>query len=109
MRIGRLRHKVEVYKEILSQNEFGEDVPSRVLVGRYACAVDHDRNSTEGEDVRQNQHSITLRTRFSRDFGVVNNDMIALFGGHEWDIESVINPQFRNRMLIMECKLRVSK
>lgn len=107
MRVGRLKHRVPVYRYVYDQDEFGAQVRNCVKVGTFACGIVHDMNSKDDSDgFEQNQHTITLETRYNRAFGVVNNDMFLEFGGHEWDIESVLNVRFENKRLIIECKLK---
>ena len=108
MKIGRMKHRVPIYRAIITQNQFGEEVRTKELVGTYACEVTHDDNRTDetADGVNQNMNTIILKTRFTRAFGVVNNDMTAVFGGYEWDIESVLNKGFQNKMLTITCRLK---
>lgn len=106
VRSGRLRHRLQLYKSIGARDSFGAVTGDKERIGTFWCNIDNTRNETVGNDVRQNQNSIILETRYNRLLETPTNDMYIVFKNKEWDIEGVLNPRFLNERLLITCVLR---
>lgn len=107
MKIGRLRHKVPIYRVTYTQDEFNDLVPTKELVGTFSSRVEYTQNDTgDTNGLNQNFKDITIHTRYSRNAGRLDNNMVAEFDGKEWNITGVINREFKNRELMIYCTLR---
>ena len=102
MKIGELRHQIKLQNVAASQNAYGEPIAG---YGTYATvwAAVEPLQGRELEIARaiaaETTHKVTIRHRDD----VAQTDRVG-FGNRMFEIISIIDPQERNRMLILICK-----
>mgnify|MGYP001229594055 CR=1 FL=1 len=102
MKIGELRHQVKLQNVATAQNDYGEPVAG---YGTYATvwAAVEPLQGRELEIARQISTEITHKVTIRHRDDVAQTDRIG-FGNRMFEIISIINPQERDRMLILTCK-----
>ena len=107
MNAGRMRHRVEL-RTPLYPNESGYANTTYSSLGTFWAEVEPLR----GREYWQSQHENSevthrIRMRFVRR-AKANANLVAFYGGREFEVLSVIDPNERNISLELMCKERVS-
>ena len=108
MRIGKLRHKVEVQRFVTKKDEWGNTIEAWETLANVWAAIE----PMKGEEFfaamafqSEITHKVTMRYFGER---ITTKDLL-VFNGRTFDIESVINVEERNKELVLMCKEKVGK
>jgi len=97
MRAGRLRHRITIQRPSSSAGALGEKIKSWADVSTVWAAIEPLRGR---EFLEAHQQESEITTRFIiRYKGGLNTRMRISFGSKYYKIESIINPDERNRYL----------
>ena len=97
MRAGRLRHWITIQNPEKTQNEVGETMRVWIDLARVPAAVE-PVSGKEYFGAKQTLSEVTHRIKVRYLAGISTRSRI-LFNGREFDIQSVINHDERNREL----------
>ena len=102
MKAGKLRHRVTIKQKSVSRDSYGaEDITWQVVATVWAAV--EPLQGREFIDGKQLQAERTTRIRIRYRSGVAP-EMRVVFGSHVYDVQSVIEPETRNRELVLMCK-----
>jgi SPP1 family predicted phage head-tail adaptor len=102
MNIGKLRKRVQLQHLVRNQDDFGEAIPSYTPYATVWASVE-PLQGRELEHAQQISAEITHRVTI-RYIAAVTSEHRVVYGERILEIESVINPEERNEMLILMCK-----
>jgi SPP1 family predicted phage head-tail adaptor len=99
MTIGQLRHRVQLQAEVLTPDGYGGAAKTWDTVDTVAASVE-PLSGREFFQAQQTQssvsHKITIRHRAD-----TTSSLRILFGTRVFDISSVLNPDERNRWMVL--------
>lgn len=102
MRAGELRHTVELHSATESRGASGESINTYAEYATVRASVE----ALTGRELESAQQ-ISAETKFKITMryysGVVTEHRI-VFGSRTFEINHIINPQEKNKMLILYCK-----
>lgn len=102
MNAGKLRHQITIDRLTTTQDEMGEIIEGWITIGTFAASVE-PINGREYFAAQAIQSEVTTRIRMRYEAGILPSDRIT-HGSAIYDLLSVINPEMRNRELILMCK-----
>ena len=105
MNAGSLRHRFVIKTAQEIENTFGEIVETPLTFATVWASIE-PLSGRELFQAQQVQAEVTHRVRM-RYLAGVTAKMTGLFGTREFQILSVINPEERNRELVLMCKEQV--
>lgn len=101
MRTGTLRHRVELQERVDTQDGTGQAVPTwRTYATVWAAIEPLSGRELIAAKQAQSQATTKMRLRFVDGVGTTDR---AVFGSRTYAINSVINPDERNRELHLMC------
>jgi len=101
MRAGKLRHRIAIQQETATQDIYGAEVKTWTTKKELWAEIDPPK-SREFFATGQTQAEVTTRVRI-RYLPNVTPNMRIKFGTRYLNINSIINPDERNKELIMMC------
>lgn len=107
MRAGRLRQRVVLKRSVSTLNAAGEPVETWTPYATVWAEVSPLRGREFWEGAQQQQQLTTRITMRPRTDVVPSHR--AEWGERVYDVESVIEPDYRNRMLQLMCKERINQ
>lgn len=103
MRIGQLRHPVELQKFINVQDELGNQIEEWTTVATVWAAVE-PVSGKEYWEARMLQAETTVKVTLRYRPGLNPVEYRLVFRGEIYEIESIINLEGRDRLLQLMCK-----
>jgi len=106
MKIGKLRKKIDIVKFIETQDAYGQPVKTRTY---HAASRWAEVNPKAGREAFLRQQTIDEKnvTFGLRYIEGITPKMVVVYGDVDYNIESVLNVEERNRELLLDCS-RVS-
>ena len=101
MQAGKLRERVTIKQSDGSQDSFGAETGAMADVGTFWAAIE-PLNGREFFEAQQEQSQVTTRIRI-RHQGGITPQMVVVWGTRIYEIVSVINPEERDRELVLMC------
>lgn len=101
MRAGKLRHRIGIQNETATRDAYGAEVKTWKTYKECWAEIDPPQ-SREFFSANQTQAEVTTRVRIRYLSGVTPNMRIK-FNTRYLNINSIINPDERNKELIMMC------
>ena len=102
MRIGKLRHRVELQRQAENRDGYGQPIRSWATFATVWGSVE-PLQGRELEHAKQitaeTSHKITIRYQDS-----LNVENRVVYGDRIFDIEAILNPHERNEYLLLMCK-----
>ena len=104
---GRLRHRITIQQNTPTRDAHGGEVDSWGAVTTVWAEIS-PLNGKEYFTAKQETAEIThkVRLRYNNALSGITPKMRVLFGSRTLDIESAINPQERNKEIILMCRER---
>lgn len=102
MIIGRLRKRVQLQHLAKNQDGYGEMIPSYSTYATVWASIE-PLQGRELEHAQQISAETSHRVKIRYNSNVVSEHRV-IYGDRTFEIESVINPDERNEMLILMCK-----
>lgn len=108
IRAGALRHRVELQKNVTSENEFGEEEENWVVIDTVWAGIEEQETGemdreTDQTRVQETDTEITIRYQedVNETMRVVDTD-----SGNEYDIQAVANQEMKDHELKLLCRKR---
>lgn len=86
MRIGRMRHHIEIWNTTIKVNQFGVNEETKELFLSCPAAIDDSFNESVGQSNKSLNTTIKFTIRFNRYFKAPNNSMYIRWDNREFDI-----------------------
>ena len=105
MRVGRLRHRVQIQSATESADSFGEPTFTWATYARRLASIEplQGRELFTAQQVNP-EITIRVRLRYDQDLADLTPKHRLVFGSRTLEIDSVIKPDERNRELQLLCK-----
>ncbi|MCZ6105690.1 phage head closure protein [Campylobacter ureolyticus] len=101
MRVGKLRHRIEIYKFDEIRNEYGEAEKKELFVKKvwaFIDAVKSDEKYIQNKQMSEVTYKLEIRYLKGLD-----ESFFIKFKGEVFDIKSIINPYEKNQRLLLVC------
>lgn len=99
---GKLRHRIDIQEQSITRDSVGGEVISWSNVSTAIPAMVEPLSMNEVFRAQQSQSQITMRVKIRYQSGI-DPKMRLVYNSENYDIESIINPDFRNRELVLLC------
>lgn len=107
MRIGLMRHWVEIWDVSKTVDEYGVPVEGKKLLFKVPAAIKEVGSAIEGDTTRSILNTIQVTTRFNRSLKSVTSSMYLVLDGQEFDITTPPNNHWRlNKYVTFNAVLR---
>ena len=104
MRVGKLRHRIEIYKLDEVFNEYGEAELKEVFVKKIWAFMDAIKGDEKYiNDKQMSEVDYKFEIRFLKG---LDESCFIKYKGNIFDIKSVINPYEKNERLLLNCTQR---
>lgn len=103
MRAGRLRHRVTIQARSGAKDGYGQLVDDWQAIAIRRCAIE-PLNGREFFAAERENTETRVRVRFRHEPGLLSESMRLVGEGMTLDIENIINPNQRNRELVVMCR-----
>ncbi|CAH6914095.1 conserved hypothetical protein [Vibrio chagasii] len=105
IRAGALRDRIEIYKHVVTKDQYGARESSLEKVGDFWAEVNHEADFVSGNKFEMANTTMRAKTRYNYSLDQPTNKMILRFRGNDYSISSVINPRMKNEYLLITATL----
>ncbi|EGR0698864.1 head-tail adaptor protein [Vibrio parahaemolyticus] len=86
MRIGMMKHVIELWNVTTTVNNYGVEEHKKELFQRTFAAIKHIKNEVVGNNTKSFNKTIEFTIRYNRYYETPDNSMFIVWDGNEYDI-----------------------